>query len=58
MTMLEGITVPTYIASVQDFYPAEESMYDYYNLHPDDAYSQTIIQPTVHSTQQQFPHLF
>jgi peptide-methionine (S)-S-oxide reductase len=57
-TMPEGSTVSVYIMSVQDFYPADESHYDYYNQHINDAYSICAICPALEAIKTKFPNHF
>lgn len=57
-TMPEGTTVSTYIMSAQDFYPANEAHYDYYNQHINDAYSVSVIRPVLETIQAKFPRHF
>lgn len=53
-----GAPVSTEIMSATEFYAADESHYDYYCRHSEDAYAVTIIEPKLKEIKERFPEKF
>lgn len=54
----EGSFVATQVVSATEFYPADESHYNFYSTHPEAAYAVTIIAPKLQEVRQRFPQKF
>jgi peptide-methionine (S)-S-oxide reductase len=57
-TLPEGVPVPTEIMTATEFYPADESQYNYYQQHAGDGYCISIIEPKVTLVKEKFPENF
>ncbi len=54
----EGVVISTRIMSAREFYPADQNHYGYYDTHPEDMYSATIIRPQIEALQARFADKF
>lgn len=57
-TLSNDKQVTTEVRFAQQFYPADESHYNYYVQHPNDAYTSTIIEPKLSEIKERFDYLF